>query len=291
MNKIKYPEDYLNIEEFESSINYTVSETGFRAELIEKDYFCSLLLYYFYNNIKNKLIFKGGTCLNKVYMDFYRLSEDLDFTIPVELNISRSERSKSIKSFKIIYNEIEKNIDAFKIKENLKGYNDSRQYIGLIQYNSVITGQPGSIKVEVGLREPLLDKSFYKKAKTLLSEPYYGISFINDLKVVSLSLIEAMSEKVRAALTRKEIAIRDFYDIYYAINKGFLNIQDEKFIKLVKLKLDYTNDPIIDINDKIKSFLLKQLNSRLKPILRKKDYDEFNLDAAIKYILKIKKSL
>jgi predicted nucleotidyltransferase component of viral defense system len=33
--------------------------------------------------VDEALVFKGGTCLAKVYADFYRLSEDLDFVIPM----------------------------------------------------------------------------------------------------------------------------------------------------------------------------------------------------------------
>ena len=50
--------------------------------LIEKDYYCSLILNYFFNG-DTSLVFKGGTCLSKVYVDFYRLSEDLDLIITV----------------------------------------------------------------------------------------------------------------------------------------------------------------------------------------------------------------
>ncbi|MBU1181324.1 MAG: nucleotidyl transferase AbiEii/AbiGii toxin family protein [Proteobacteria bacterium] len=38
----------------------------------------------------SRLIFRGGTCIGKVYADFYRLNENLDFMIstPPEANIS-----------------------------------------------------------------------------------------------------------------------------------------------------------------------------------------------------------
>jgi predicted nucleotidyltransferase component of viral defense system len=41
-----------------------------------------------------KQIFKGGTCLNKIDVGFYRLSEDLDFSIPVNFAATRGERRK-----------------------------------------------------------------------------------------------------------------------------------------------------------------------------------------------------
>ena len=74
---------------FRGALEFTASLTGFSARLIEKDYFCSLLLRDFAPLFQASLIFKGGTCLSKVYADFYRLSEDLDFVIPMPEKASR----------------------------------------------------------------------------------------------------------------------------------------------------------------------------------------------------------
>lgn len=67
---------------FREVVSYTATEMKFLPRLVEKDYFCSLLLEYFFP--LDTLVFKGGTCLAKVYTNFYRLSEDLDFTIPMD---------------------------------------------------------------------------------------------------------------------------------------------------------------------------------------------------------------
>ena len=40
-----------------------------------------------------QLIFKGGTALAKILADFYRLSEDLDFVIPLPVDATRRRRS------------------------------------------------------------------------------------------------------------------------------------------------------------------------------------------------------
>src|SRR3989344_7870086 len=51
----------------------------FPAKLIEKDYHLTRILHRISEKRMDNLVFKGGTCLNKCYLDFYRLSEDLDF--------------------------------------------------------------------------------------------------------------------------------------------------------------------------------------------------------------------
>jgi hypothetical protein len=77
-----------NTEPFREAINFTESNTRFSARLIEKDYYCSLVLRGMAEAFQQGLIFKGGTCLSKVHSDFYRLSEDLDFVISMETNAS-----------------------------------------------------------------------------------------------------------------------------------------------------------------------------------------------------------
>jgi predicted nucleotidyltransferase component of viral defense system len=67
---------------FAAALNFTAASSGFTARLVEKDYFCTLLLHDLVTP-ESGLVFKGGTCLSKVHGEFYRLSEDLDFTIPV----------------------------------------------------------------------------------------------------------------------------------------------------------------------------------------------------------------
>src|SRR3972149_5946169 len=78
---------------FREAVNFTAAETAFPPRLIEKDYFCSVLLEYLAVT-ESSLVFKGGTCLTKVYAGFYRLSEDLDFAISTSVDASRRERRR-----------------------------------------------------------------------------------------------------------------------------------------------------------------------------------------------------
>ena len=60
-----------------------------------------------------------------------------------------------------------------------------------------------------------------------------------------LSCRETYCEKLRAALTRREPAIRDFYDIDHGVRSGRLNTDDRRVIDLVRSKLAVPgNDPI-----------------------------------------------
>ena len=77
---------------FREAVQFTAAETKFVPRLIEKDYFCTLLLAYLSKAAGDGLVFKGGTCLTKVHSELYRLSEDLDYTIAVPVDAPRSEQ-------------------------------------------------------------------------------------------------------------------------------------------------------------------------------------------------------
>src|ERR1041385_5813143 len=82
------------------AVSLTAAQTKFPARLIEKDYFCTVLLEYLGVLVGDDLVFKGGTCLAKVHADFYRLSEDLDFVISIPTDASRTERRKRVETSK-----------------------------------------------------------------------------------------------------------------------------------------------------------------------------------------------
>ena len=60
-----------------------VAEWGLREEVVEKDYVLGWLLAGIgaHPLLSTKWVFKGGTCLKKCYIETYRFSEDLDFTV------------------------------------------------------------------------------------------------------------------------------------------------------------------------------------------------------------------
>jgi Nucleotidyl transferase AbiEii toxin, Type IV TA system len=78
--------------EFQAAVEFTAAETGFVPALIEKDFWCSAVLWRLFANDDCPLVFKGGTLLSKAYVVFNRLSEDLDFTLPTVPATTRGRR-------------------------------------------------------------------------------------------------------------------------------------------------------------------------------------------------------
>ncbi len=102
---------------------------GVPATTIDKDYVLGNVLMGIYSNLyfKEKLVFKGGTCLKKCYFEDYRFSEDLDFTVLDSIDKKKiisnlSDILKKVHSVtNIVFDKIK--IDDQKYQNTLMGYN------------------------------------------------------------------------------------------------------------------------------------------------------------------------
>src|SRR5256885_4719580 len=116
---------------FREALRYTAAETGFIPRLIEKDYFCTLVLKHLCAS-DTTLAFKGGTCLAKVHAGFYRLSEDLDFSISMPTESARSARSRAAEAFKAAVTSMPAKLLPFTIVAAVSGANGSKQYVATV---------------------------------------------------------------------------------------------------------------------------------------------------------------
>ena len=76
-----------------ADIEERVREWGLREDVVEKDYVLGWLLWGIGSDesLAANWIFKGGTCLKKCYIETYRFSEDLDFTVMPGVPVRESE--------------------------------------------------------------------------------------------------------------------------------------------------------------------------------------------------------
>ena len=63
-----------------------------------------------------------------------------------------------------------------------------------------------------------------------------------------------------------------------------LRPRDTTFIRLVRHKLDVPGNDPVDVSGERLKALRQQLESRLKPVLRAKDFSEFDLDRAFRTV-------
>lgn len=275
----------INIHEdtvlFREALNYTAATTEFPPRLIEKDYYCTVLLASLAKEAHD-LAFKGGTCMAKVYAGFYRLSEDLDFAISTPVDASRANRSRAAAPLKTLWLAMPKRLPCFRLVGPLRGANNSTQYVGTAEYESVLTGQSEGIKCEIALREPVLTPAQAEGAATILRDPITGNAAVPIVRVMCISRMEAFAEKARAALTRREPAIRDYYDLDYAVRMSLLRPDDEEFRAAIRRKLATPGNDPIDVTEMRRGQLLRQLEANLKPVLRERDYRNFDLQRAFR---------
>ncbi|MEA3355724.1 MAG: nucleotidyl transferase AbiEii/AbiGii toxin family protein [Candidatus Bipolaricaulota bacterium] len=189
---------------------------------LEKDYVISILLEVISSlPYSSSLIFKGGTCIKKIYFPDARFSVDLDFscledvTYKLAANLKSSLANKRIRD--VGFNDV--------VEEERRG--DSVR-LG-VKYHDV-NGHPTSIKIDLSLREKPLK---LPKPREVLNLHY---SDIPACTIMALSLDEILAEKVRAVIARQ--APRDIYDIWYLLRKGAKLNQDMLNKKLELLKRD-----------------------------------------------------
>ncbi|MDP8213378.1 MAG: nucleotidyl transferase AbiEii/AbiGii toxin family protein [Candidatus Zapsychrus exili] len=281
-------------EKFSDMIYRVVNQTGFSAQLLEKDYYLTLFLSRI-NELSDSLIFKGGTCLNKIYYSYYRLSEDLDFSMRLpDYTTARGNRRKCIQSVK---DTIETYAEQFGLKVDDKenpGRNESKQYVYYLIYQSALRPQELGIKFEVGLRfNPILDTET-REVRHKFLHPFTGEPLFDGGCVSCLSLKEVVSEKLRAAAIRKIIAPRDFYDLDFIVRQGF-DLSDKDVLSLFVKKLEEDGgDPDLEkykINlgrsDKEIKDMKSRIENELFDVLTVSERENFDLDTALKRINKV----
>lgn len=254
-------------------INFIADEQGFRPAIIEKDYHLTMILNAVNERLSRDIIFKGGTLLNKVYLNYHRLSEDLDFSYRNDIDIStRSKRSQAI-------TVIRKKMPSFLSFLGLtsdnpegEGFNNSTQYLFNLQYSSIIMKHKESIKLEISLRQPSFLPPVTVTVKHFYQDPFSGEDLFPQGTVLALSLEESVAEKLKAAISRRTPAIRDYYDLGHFVKTGF-DFTRSDFIKMVNEKLrldgyqrDYSRN--LGLSDQAIEELKRVSESDLVPMIR-----------------------
>jgi len=289
---------HKNKDEFVKTLERAAKKKGFLLPLLEKDYYLTLLLSQAHE-LAEDLVFKGGTCLNKIYYAYYRLSEDLDFSMKLpQYEATRGERRKCIQPVK---DKIAKFVEQFDMKlvdAGNPGRNESKQYVYYFSYQSALRPAEGQIKFEIGLRFNPIDKIGKQQIHHTYTHPFTGEPLFDGGKVACLSLNEIVSEKLRAAALRETIAPRDFYDLDFLFRNKF-NLAEKEVINLFKKKIeeDGGNSDLAKyrVNMGRKSTEIDDMRSRIEAelfdVLSPIERENFDLDKALERINKAMESV
>ncbi|MBU3665990.1 MAG: nucleotidyl transferase AbiEii/AbiGii toxin family protein [Chthoniobacterales bacterium] len=264
--------------ELQAAVEFTAAKTGFQPALVEKDFWCSVVLGRLYATEECPLVFKGGTLLSKAYVAFNRMSEDLDFTLPTAPGITRGVRSKRAREVGALVETATVGL----LRTDEKGwqsFNSSTQHRITLWYPSVFGGE-GSIKLEVGQREEPMREIAAVPLATLLRDPLFDEEGVQPVMAASLSREEAYAEKVRAALTRDEPAPRDLFDLDYAVQEGVLDWEDAEFLRLAARKVAMEKDMDWLAAERLETFQ-RLIEGELRPVLRPDTFAAFDFTRSV----------
>jgi predicted nucleotidyltransferase component of viral defense system len=265
-------------------IYYLSDEQGFVASVIEKDFHLTRILNRVNEYLSTDIVFKGGTLLNKVYLNYHRLSEDLDFEFRDKVDLStRGKRSKAIIP---IREKMPKFLNVLELTSDNpegKGFNNSTQYLFNIQYQSVLLDKKENVKLEISLRQPPFLKTEQVAINHFFQDPFTGKDLIEKGKVLALSLEESVAEKLKAAISRINPAIRDYYDLGHFIRNKF-DFNRSDFLKMVDKKLrfdgykkDYSYN--LGLSEQAIQELKRSINANLILMIRRDE--KFDLDKVL----------
>lgn len=275
---------HSNKDEFLRILGRASAQTGFPLRLLEKDYYITIILSGI-NELSNDLVFKGGTCFSKIYYSYYRLSEDLDFTLKLSTdNATRSVRRNAIKPIKEVIRPFLKRLNMSIQNLDKAGHRESTQYIYYLDYDSAVLNKKESIKLEIGLRfnplRPVVTEEVnHKFLHPFTKEPLFDAGSVN-----CLVLKELVAEKLRASATRKIIASRDFYDLGFLLREKF-NFNDKEQLELFRKKLEedgFSSDlSKYRVNlgraDKEIDEMMSRLEDELLPVLTLDEQESLNM--------------
>lgn len=186
---------------------------GVGDRVIEKDYVLSwLLVAIAESELRSGLAFKGGTALKRCYYPEYRFSEDLDFTLCVDLS-----HDELVEAFEILFPWLGRRANlTLALRSAEQSIFESTTL--LVNYVGPLRARLGSrrLKVDVTRGESLL----YPLNERPLQAPYSD--YPTGITLPTYTLEEIVIEKLCALIGRTEP--RDLYDLHWLFEWGDVDL-------------------------------------------------------------------
>ncbi|MGA2186864.1 MAG: nucleotidyl transferase AbiEii/AbiGii toxin family protein [Bryobacteraceae bacterium] len=194
-------------------------EWHLRPDVVEKDYVLGWLLAAVSRvpEIMDNWVFKGGTCIKKCYLETYRFSEDLDFSLAPASVYAAEELRAVLRSLARAAGELSGIIfpeDLIEIRERhnkqgLQTFQGKLAYGGPLRQMNTTT--PPRVLFDLTRHEPVIDGPTPRP----VFHPYPDV-LPDGATVPAYSLDELLAEKTRALYERTRP--RDLYDVVYILD-------------------------------------------------------------------------
>lgn len=216
------------------------NQTWFDELMLEKDYYITLFFKELENFKNNWLVFKWWTCLNKIYFWFYRLSEDIDFSVTGSKSIISMTKKEKSKRLNEIHEILDICFEKIWFKENrerninklweYRCKHNNAQMMRLYYEKESIFNWKITIQIEISMRKNPFQPKLLNLQHLFFDEFWEDyINWWKNIQVLTYNLNEVISEKLRCTYWRlwkdlekniiTKVAIRDYFDIYYFIRK------------------------------------------------------------------------
>ena len=183
----------------------------------EKDYLIDLALWSISKNIKNELVFKGGTCLYKFYK-LDRFSEDIDFSAVRNIDVNSLMNSLILDLERLGVKSV--------IHTKKEPYNSV--LITLRVEGPLYAGKPttyANIGIDINMKSQVHVEPELLSYRSVYPE-------VTTVSALCMKKEEIFAEKIRAIMTRKRA--RDLFDLHFLIENG-VHCSEE----LIRKKMEY----------------------------------------------------
>jgi len=198
-----------------------VREWGLREDVVEKDYVLGWVLWGIGNHplLNTRWVFKGGTCLKKCYVETYRFSEDLDFTVlpggPIAVDDVQRVLGEVLSRVRD-----ESGIDFSVAEPRIRARPSGNTVEGRIFYRGPRQAPPASLKLDLSGDEQVVRPPVLRR----IAHPFPD-SLPGDGTVRCYSFEEVFAEKIRAMGQRGRP--RDLYDIVNLFRRHDLRLHGD----------------------------------------------------------------
>lgn len=247
-----------------AELQEAASEWGLPITTVERDYVLGWMLWAVgsQEGIRDKWIFKGGTCLKKCFMETWRFSEDLDFSLLPDSPFDVPSLQSAINAMQSRI-QTEAGIDFSVMPAAIKLRPGDKAAEGKIYFRSFtgMTHSPLSIKLDLTISEPIITTPVARKIQHA-----YGDTLPANGEVLCYSFHELFAEKIRAMGERSRP--RDLYDIVNLFWRNDSTVSRGDICRVLEQKCKNKNIPIVTFETVSASPFLNELQSEWKNMLR-----------------------
>ena len=223
----------------------TISEQlGVSKSVIDKDWMLGHFIAAIFNEpeLKETLIFKGGTCLKKCWFEEYRFSEDLDFTSKFQELELTQQHLKFITKYVEDNTEVKTHIVSLKplkFKDRLTGYEAIIKFWGADHPRNIMPPTPDRWQTKIKIEIILYEEMIFDVSQQKVTHPYSDTLKL-ETTIPCYKIEEVLAEKLRALIQRSYTAPRDYYDIWYLSN-NFPDLDWESIVVAFHKKMKFKN--------------------------------------------------